>query len=165
MRMRVHSKLGIVNGLFPDRNRLGVKKVFPITTMYYFYTYMILLFNVLFIVILIRLSCLGTLVLLLPKLYIIWLSNLLALSVPDEALSVPDEDYYRNDSCALTLIFTLFCFLFLFLLLNTSEIYFKLKFEYCWRMLFKTVLFVPFFASMPVPMVILDMWTVMRRRN
>jgi len=32
-------------------------------------------------------------------------------------------------------------------------------------MLFKTVLFVPFFASMPVPMVILDMWTVMRRRN
>ena len=32
MRMRMHSKSGIVNGLFPDRNRLVVIKVYPITT-------------------------------------------------------------------------------------------------------------------------------------
>ena len=30
MRMRIHSKSGIVNGLFPDRNRLVVIKVYPI---------------------------------------------------------------------------------------------------------------------------------------
>ena len=29
MRMRMHSKSGIVNGLFPDRNRLVVIKVYP----------------------------------------------------------------------------------------------------------------------------------------
>ena len=29
MRMRMHSKSGIVNGLFPDRNRLVVKKIYP----------------------------------------------------------------------------------------------------------------------------------------
>jgi hypothetical protein len=28
--MRMHSKSGIVNGLFPDRNRLVVKKVFQL---------------------------------------------------------------------------------------------------------------------------------------
>ena len=28
MRMRMHSKSGIVNGLFPDRNRLVVIKVY-----------------------------------------------------------------------------------------------------------------------------------------
>ena len=30
MRIRMHSKSGIVNGLFPDRNRLVVIKVYPI---------------------------------------------------------------------------------------------------------------------------------------
>lgn len=33
MRMRMHSKSGIVNGLFPDRNRLIVKKVYPYENM------------------------------------------------------------------------------------------------------------------------------------
>jgi len=43
------------------------------------------------------LSCLGPLVLFFPKLQIIWLSNL-------SNLSVPDEGYSRNKSCALNLI-------------------------------------------------------------
>ena len=42
------------------------------------------------------LSCLGPLVLLLPKVKIIWLSNI-------SILSVPDESYPRNVSCALNL--------------------------------------------------------------
>ena len=54
---------------------------------------------------LILLSCLGPLVLLILKLYIIWLSNILALSVPDEG-------YSRNASCALNLIFTYLLVLF-----------------------------------------------------
>jgi hypothetical protein len=33
MRMHMHSKSGIVNSLFPDRNRLVVKKVFPFATL------------------------------------------------------------------------------------------------------------------------------------
>ena len=41
------------------------------------------------------LSCLGSLVFMLPK--IVWLSNLFALSVPDEV-------YSRNASCSLNLI-------------------------------------------------------------
>ena len=46
-------------------------------------------------------NCLGplALVLLFPKLKIIWLSNI-------SILSVPDEGYSRNESCALSLIFT-----------------------------------------------------------
>ena len=44
-------------------------------------------------------SSLDPLVLLLPKLYIIWLSNLLIFSVPDEG-------YSRNKSSALNLIST-----------------------------------------------------------
>ena len=44
-------------------------------------------------------SCLGPLVSLLPKLEIIWLSNL-------SNLGVPEEDYSRNVSCALNLIST-----------------------------------------------------------
>jgi hypothetical protein len=67
------------------------------------------------------------LVLLLPKLKIIWLSNIYILSVPDEGYYVPDEGYYvpdegyyvhdegyyvpdegysRNVSCVLSLIST-----------------------------------------------------------
>jgi len=45
------------------------------------------------------LSCLDPLVLLLPKLEIIWLSNL-------SILSVPYEGYSRNASCALNKIYT-----------------------------------------------------------
>ena len=41
-----------------------------------------------------KLPCLDPLVLLLPKLRIIWLSNL-------SILSVPDEGYSRNKSCVL----------------------------------------------------------------
>ena len=37
---------------------------------------------------------------------IIWLSNLLILSVPDEGYCVPDEGYSRNWSSALILIST-----------------------------------------------------------
>ena len=36
-------------------------------------------------------------VLLFPKIYIIWLSNLSILSVPDEGYYVPDEGYYVPD--------------------------------------------------------------------
>jgi hypothetical protein len=46
-----------------------------------------------------HLSCLGPLVLLLLKLYIIWLSNL-------SMLSVPDEGYSRNAMCPIYCIFT-----------------------------------------------------------
>jgi len=45
------------------------------------------------------LSCLGPLLFLLPKISIIWLSNLLALSIPDEG-------YSRNMQCALILMST-----------------------------------------------------------
>ena len=45
------------------------------------------------------LSCLGPWVLLLPNILIIWLSNLLILSVPDEG-------YSRNVPCALNLMST-----------------------------------------------------------
>ena len=62
--------------------------------------------------------------------YIAWLSNILALGVPDECYSsnvpdegyssnVPDEGYSRNTSCALSLIST-----FLLMIINhisTSE--------------------------------------------
>jgi len=47
------------------------------------------------------LSCLSPLVLLLPKLTIIWLSYLSILIIPDEGFS-------RNASCALNLISTCF---------------------------------------------------------
>jgi len=43
------------------------------------------------------LSCLDLLVLFIPKLLIIWLSNL-------PIFGVPDEGYSRNASCALNLI-------------------------------------------------------------
>ena len=46
------------------------------------------------------LSCLDPLVLLIPKLKIIWLSNISVLSVPNEGynrnLSVPNEGHNRN---------------------------------------------------------------------
>ena len=54
-------------------------------------------------------SCLGPLVSLLPKLEIIWLSNL-------SILGVPEEDYSRNVSCTLNLI-SMFLFLRLYRLL------------------------------------------------
>ena len=62
------------------------------------------------------LSCLVPLVLLLQNLYIIWLSNLPVLSVPDEA-------YSRNASCALNLIST-------FLLIHLTVIYHTFKMQY-----------------------------------
>jgi hypothetical protein len=53
----------------------------------------------------------GSLILLFPKILIIWLSNL-------SNLRVPDEGYSRNAPCALTLIST-----FLFLILEKKTVY------------------------------------------